>query len=379
MKIAALIPRSILYPTMGFDIMDGLKASLKQAQQPTHEFDIHNIGVAAKEHDVFAKCEQVLMNGADIVVAYINPGIAEYVHELFASNEKILIVLDSGMHLPPRQKLSHAFFISLEGMTCCRLIARQAVEKGFIKNAFTCSFFDAGYRSPLALTNAALQAGGSIEYNHITALKRSDFTVAPLKNYLDQHEGTGVLAAFCGDMAEDFFIHGAQAGLFSSNAVFASPFTAEEIWLDKIPYPNGVVHTAVTWARNLDNEENRQFKLAMEKPAKANIFSVIAWEAGLIISAINNLSDPRAAINKIESLVLNSPRGKVLVNPTSHYTESPIYNAEIVQSSNGHCEVVMKEEMQHAETERQLLMKDVEIFGDQLNNSWYNAYPCLES
>lgn len=378
MNISLLIPRSVLYPSMGFDIVDGIRAGLKQAGVDDPRFDIHNIGVAARDQDIFARCEQVLMNGADIVVAYINPATVEYVHGLFESNGKLLLVLDSGMHLAPHSKLSHAFFVSQEGILCCRATANLALKAGYKQNAFTCSFYDAGYRGPLAFSNATEYNGGSISFNHVTALKRSEFTLQPLKEHLSNHSGQGVFAAFCGDMAEDFYRSVGETELFRHAAVFGSPYMAEEVWLDKIPYPGGKITAAVTWARSLDNPENKVFREVLNKPGKANIFSVIAWEAGILLSQA--LSVSVESVPEIWSnSTFNSPRGKVRMNPETHYLEAPVYQCEVIESEDGHCKVQVLAEITSLEGEREQLRKDVGIYGAQTNNSWHNAYPCLES
>ena len=378
MNISLLIPRSVLYPTMGFDIVDGIKESLKKAGVDDPRLTINNIGVATREQDVFASCEQALMNGADIVVAYINPSTAEYVHGLFAASDKILLVLDSGMHFLPQNKLSNAFFISMEGMLCCRETANIAVKSGFTHNIFTCSFYDAGYRGPLSFCNALENNGGQVSFNHVTALKRSEFTVEPIKEQIALREGQGILAAFCGDMAMDFYGSLGEINPDGKAAVFGSPFMIEEVWLDKIPYPGQKITAVSSWARSLENTENKEFKQILSKPGKANIFSVIAWEAGILLSYV--ISGPvESVIDSWSSSEFNSPRGHVRMNPDTHYLESPVYQCEVTESENGFCKLVVVSEISSANEEREQLLKEIKTYGDQTTNSWHNAYPCLES
>lgn len=378
-NISILIPRSVLYPTIGFDIVDGIRAGLKHTGVEDVKFDIHNIGLATKDGDVFARCEQVLLNGADIVVAYINPSTAEYVHSLFANSGKLLLVLDSGMHLAPVKPLSHAFFISLEGSLCCRVAARLAVEAGKERCAFTCSFFDAGYRGALAFSSSVIHSGGGIHFNHVTALKRSEFDLTPVKEHLSENPSNGLLAAFCGDMAEDFYKHGADLGLFADYTVFASPYMAEEVWLDKIAYPGGNVVTAVTWGRELDNAVNREFIGMMDKPGKANIFSVLGWEAGYLLGQVPAGADVSEVLTTWSGIAFDSPRGPVAMNADTGYLETPVYRAEVTRADNGNCRLQVYVPVEFLDEERKLLWKDIESFGSQINNSWHNAYPCLDS
>ncbi|WP_341907943.1 ABC transporter substrate-binding protein [Fluviicola taffensis] len=378
MNISLLIPRSVLYPSMGFDIVDGIKESLKKAGVNDPRFDINNIGVAARDQDIFASCEKVLMNGADIVVAYINPSTAEYVHGLFEANNKILLVLDSGMHFLPQNKLSNAFFISLDGMLCCRATTNLAVNAGYLQNIFTCSFYDAGYRGPLSFSNALEKSGGHVSFNHVTALKRSEFTLEPIKEHLAQNTEQGILAAFCGDMALDFYKSLSETASIKDTAVFGSPFMIEEVWLDKIPYSGQKITAVSSWARALDNPENITFKEVLNKPGKANVFSVIAWEAGILLSMV--LEAPvESVINIWSTCEFNSPRGSVRMNPDSNYLESPIYQCEVIEGENGFCALNIVNEIASANDEREQLISEMKAYGDQTSNSWHNAYPCLES
>ena len=378
MNVSVLVPRSVLYPSMGFDIVDGLRAGIQFEGASAPHFDIHNIGIAAKEQEIFSRCEQALMNGADIVVAYMNPTTVEFVHGLFEANDKILLVLDSGMHFPHPKLFSNAFFISLQGIICCNLIAKQAVESGFEKSAFTCSFYDAGYRSPLAFSNSLQAAGGGIQFNHITQLKRSDFSLQALDEFVNNNSDSSILAAFCGDMTEDFFSHGAKTDLFQKSVVFSSPYTVEEVWLDKIAYPGGKVTACATWARQLKNKENDAFKAALPKTGKANIFSVIAWEAGMLIAKAMN--KPQTTIQELwSSIKFASPRGSVQMDQATHYMQAPIYLCEVTPTENGMCQLEVINELPDLEDEFENFRKETERFATEDNNSWHNAYPCLES
>jgi branched-chain amino acid transport system substrate-binding protein len=379
-KIGLLLPRSVIYPSINFDIVDGMRAGLLHYGCEESQIVTASIGIAAKNDEVYARCEQLLMDGVDVVVAYVNPSTAEFIHPLFTGSGKMLIVLDSGMHYPSFQKLSNAIFISLQGTLCCRVSARLAVRSGTFANAFTCSFYDAGYRTSLAFTDSLDRAGGSIVFNHVTSLKRSEFSLEPLANHLRENPAHGVLAGFCGDMAEDFFKAGKELDLFAKYTIWGSPYMTEELWLDKMPYPGGSMKTSVTWARSLDNPENQAFKQALNKPGKANIFSVIAWEAAaLIAEAAENLS-AEAATAKWSGNHFQGPRGKLFVNPDTHFVEAPVYLAEVnKQTESEYCRLDILSEADCTEDERALLQENIVLLSNEVLNSWYNAYPCLDS
>ncbi len=376
MKIALLLTRSVIYPSMAFDIMDGFKSSLKKlGVEGKHEIVSSNIGVAGKNEEIYICCEQLLLNNTDIIIAYINPITAEFIHPLFENSGKLLIVLDSGYHFPIfQQKLSNAHFISLEGNLCSRAIVRKAAEEGLQDFAFTCSFYDAGYRPPYTYSTSVEDKGGSITYNHITPLKRSDFSLEPLAGYLEENKDAALLTSFCGDMAEDFFRESSKFKSIISCKIYGSGFTAEEFWLSKIPYPGYNWSSSIPWSLTIVSEENKDFVTTMEniRQNKANIFSLLGWEAALFIEAANEKS--------LDAITIHSPRGKVYMNPVTGFSSAPIYYATVAKNKEtGNCQLEDITEAENLDEERSRLQYHILAVQNVTSNSWFNAYACLES
>lgn len=373
MKIALLLPRSVIYPSISFDIMDGFKQSLKNiGLEGYHEIVSAGIGVAAKHEEIYARCEQFLLEGADIIIGYINPLAAEFIHSLFESSDKTLIVLDSGYHFPAFQgKLSHANFISLQGSLCTRVIVNQAIEQGYKNFAFTCSFYDAGYRPSYIYATAVEEKGGTIGFNHVTSLRRADFTLKPLTEYLEQEKETAVLTTFCGDMADDFFSGSHE--ITGNHSIYGTGFTSEEVWLKKIAYPGKDWNSAVAWSQTLQTPENETFvkTLNSNKEGKANLFSLLGWEAALFIGLENS---------RFDDISINSPRGKVWMNPENRFTEAPVYYATVGEDKNtGNCLLKDVKMASVTETERESLKINIQAMQNVEVNTWLNAYACLES
>lgn len=376
MKIALLLTRSVIYPSMSFDIMDGFKSALKKiGTEEKHEIVSSNIGVAGKNEEIYVCCEQLLLNDTDIVVAYINPLTAEFIHPLFENSGKLLIVLDSGYHFPDFQgKLSNAYFISLEGNLCSRAIVRKAKEEGCDSFAFTCSFYDAGYRPPYTFSTAVEDNGAMITHHHVTPLQRSDFSLDSLSEYLEEHKDVALLTSFCGDMAEDFFRESSKFNSLKSCKTYGSGFTAEELWLSKIPYPGYDWSCSIPWATNLESKENEDFMITMEniRSKKANIFSLLGWEAALLIEAINKKTS--------DSITILSPRGKISINPETGFSEAPIYFATVAKNKEtGNCILENSVEIKNLNEERNRLQYHIDAVQHTKSNSWFNAYACLES
>jgi len=336
-----------------------------------HEIVSAGIGVAAKHEEIYDHCEQFLLSGTDVIIGYMNPLAAEFIHPLFESSGKTLIVLDSGYHFPKFQKLRNAWFISLQGSLCTRVIVQKAIENGFRDFAFSCSFYDAGYRPSYVYAAAVEEKGGSIVFNHITSLRRADFTLEPLKEFLKKEPQTAVLASFCGDMAEDFFT--GSSGMFGSGTVYGTGFTSDETWLNKITYPGYDWSTAVAWSEELQIPENEVFVGIMNKmkEGKANLFSLLGWEAAQFIGLENT---------NFDSMTINSPRGTITINPENGFTEANVYYANVSKDeATGTCLLQNLQTASVTESEREGLKSNIQDLQNIEANTWLNAYACLES
>ncbi|GEN76085.1 hypothetical protein CHA01nite_18250 [Chryseobacterium hagamense] len=337
-----------------------------------HEIVSAGIGIAAKNEEIYDHCEQFLLAGTDIIIGYMNPFSAEFIHPLFEASGKTLIVLDSGYHFPKfSEKLSNAWFISLQGGLCTRMITQKAIDDGFRNFAFTCSFYDAGYRPAYVYAAAAEEKGGSIVFNHITSLKRSEFTLKPLAEFLEKRPETAVLATFCGDMAKDFFEGSIDMAGYCK--IYGTGFTSDETWLEKISYPGYEWTAAVAWSRNLNIPENEIFVNIMDgiKDGKANLFSLLGWEAAQFIGMENTVFD---------SMTINSPRGKVLMNPENRFSEAKIYYTTVSKDEDtGTCLLKDIQVASGIESERKGLKRNIEYIRTVEANTWLNAYACLES
>lgn len=376
-----LLPRSVIYPTMNFDMMNGLKYGLADKGMNDVVIKTENIGLAADDKLIYAACEKLLFDGCAVVAGYMNAASAEKLQPLFAAANALLIALDAGYLYPSSMnQLPNVFYVSLQGALCCRLAAKTAQVDGHKKFAFTGSFYDAGYRGIHAFHRGVEEGDGAITFNHITPLKRADFTIEPLVKHLAEPKADAVLAAFCGDMMQDFFAGAANEHVFEHHPVYASPFMGEEQWLAQSMYPGVDMKTCVTWASTLDNEANKHFITTMTgNKQRANIFSVIGWEASLLMAAIISSGDTADSIHVLEGMQYNGPRGAVTIDAATHQCYAPVYEAWIQKNeATGNCILAPIRESPYTEQQRKQLEHDINNFTGT-TTSWHNAYACLDS
>jgi branched-chain amino acid transport system substrate-binding protein len=376
MTIGVLVPRSGLFPSISFDLVEGIRAGLADRGLSDAVLSVENIGYANDDTVISAMCEKLLMNGADVVAGYVNPSTAEALNPLFKAAGKIFIALDAGYHLPSGfDSLSNVISISLQGAFCCRMLASVAREHGASSVVCATSFYDAGYRSGLAYTTGIHDNGGSVLFHHITHLKKSEFTLEPLSHFLDAQPADAILASFCGDMAEDFFSHARQKELYNKAPMYCSPFMAEETLLDSLEYIGKDMYTVVPWSRELLNNENTAFKEAMSKRNRgANVMSLLGWEAALAVNEIKDRSQKECA-----GIELDSPRGKIRCGTSVRISEAPVYSGKITQGNGGYSRLVPREQDKTAIGQvREQWYNTITQASKVQMDTWHNAYLCIE-
>jgi branched-chain amino acid transport system substrate-binding protein len=381
-QIGLLMPRSAIYSTINFDFVDGLKASLANLGITSVEIKTAGIGVGGSDKEIYTACEKLLFDGAEIIAGYINPVTAEMIQPLFINGGALFIMLDSGYHIPsPKYKQENIFSLSLDGTVACKLIPKLAAQKGDTSFAFTCSYYDAGYRAAFGFFQGVTDAGSEIVFNHVTKLLKKEFTIEPLTGFLKDHAATAIMAACCGDMTVDLFGSMEAEDEYARHHIYASPFVAEEVWLAKAPYPGTPVTAIVPWARSIANTENETFIAALKKRNRiANLFSVLSWEAGRLIAKALESDNTTDRITLLEGYSFKSPRGTIKMDKETHKSHAPLYEAAIAENeADGMCLLVPGHEINAADIneERAKLEHEAATLEGNLT-SWLNVYGCLD-
>ena len=379
-KIGLLLPQSVIYPSINFDLVNGFRNALESLGIADVELRTESIGTGATDKLIYGACEKMLMDGVRIIVGYVNPTTALKLVPLFENGNGIFLSLDAGYHyLPEIKKLNNIFFLSLQGALGSRMVTTTAITDGYNKLAYTGSYYEAGYRSVYAFYKAAEDKQAVVTFSHVAPLKRKEFTLAPLQDYIHNNGNDAVFASYCGDMLQDFCIAASSQNIFSGRALYGSSFMAEEQWLEQCPYPGTDIKVCVPWARSLSNAANEQFKEQMlAKKSKVNIFSLLGWEAGIVAAAIfGDYTD--AALTRLEGFTFNSPRGIVQLDAQTHQCHAPMYNAVILKEDlSDRCKLVISGEASHTNEQRKLQENDIWQAAGAYT-SWLNAYGCLES
>jgi branched-chain amino acid transport system substrate-binding protein len=339
-RIGVLLPRSVEYPSMSFDLLDGLRLNLKQ-RGGDYQFYTENIGFGEDHDATNARAEKlVLQDDVDLIVAYSTSLNAEMLYAFAESANKPFLFLDAGMELfeaPAHRLCRH---ITLQGLMCCQHLGAQAGANDN-RTILATSFFDGGYRSSWVLSNAVAASGGSVAGHFVSQFREEDFTLAPLLEQIKQCDAQAVTASFS-SYFDGLFMKALGQADISQRAVhfYCGPFMADEQLLGAIDFPGGNFPTVVPWATGIDTAANQLFKntIQKEKNKTANIFHLLGWDAAFVVEKI--LAD---GISSVDDWSFDSPRGTVHFHPDTHNAYAPVYEGRIDRNEEGKCCLVLGE------------------------------------
>lgn len=384
LRTGILMPRSTLYPSLGIDLLNGIKQSLKQ-QQVFDEVKllIDNIGFGTDEPEIYTKAEKMLLQeDADIVIVCADSRIAEMLQPLFTASNKILLVVNFGASFPDTWQpapttithtLNFAFNAGLTGKLAAEETNKQAV------NAI--SYYDGGYRQCFSMLNSHQQNGGVPRFNHITHLKLDEFTLQPIAEFLEQNSDVQtLLCLFSGDQAIRFYQEVQPLQTAHNLHLYVSPMMLDDALKPLLGNDLSLNNISgyIPWHASLENEQNRLFQsfytAATGQPA--NYFSLLGWDAGLLLHEMVQRSsageaNAAALVKSMNGISLNSPRGWLKIDPATQQTYGPAWLAR----SNDHFNITIGPACNDVENEWTGFTKVQMAPGE--SSSWRNTYLCI--
>lgn len=332
MNIGILLPRSDIHPGIGLEFMDGLKTSLNGITPAIPvQFYAEGVGFGGMEKDVYQKAEKlVMMDGVDILLAFIDERILDLILPLANASGKLLVVINAGANCPQnwvpqpnvvRLTLQHAFLSWLSG----KLAGAEENKKA----ALATTFYDCGYLHTAKMVTGLTQAGGTVAYNYISKrLYREGLDISDLNNFLLANtDTTNLCCIFDAWPASLFYALLNETEYADKLHLFCSPMMFESRALENAGAGFKFnIDGYVPWHITLDNAANKNFYTIYKQKTKKDpsIFSLLGWEAGLLIGMVEaksggDYADGGAIVKQLGNVELDSPRGKMILDATTQF------------------------------------------------------------
>jgi branched-chain amino acid transport system substrate-binding protein len=389
LRTGILLPRSTLFPSLGLDILNGIKNYLKKHKLSDDvKLITDNIGFGVNEQEVYAKTEKMLLQeDVDIVVLCADTKITEMLQPLFTASNKILLAVNFGANFPESwQPAPTTITHSLNFCLHARFTGMLAANENNKQAANVVSYFDGGYRQCYSMLQSHQENGGEPVFNYITAHKAAEFTLAPLAEFLEQNSKVNtLLCLFAGDMAEMFYREVSPLQKKYKLNLYVSPMMMEASLIDGLGDAFSIenVKGFIPWHAALNNPANNIFKETVSSAGHvANYFSLLGWETGMLLNEILRLNNAgninaKTIVKSLTETSFDSPRGWMKIDAATQYSYGPSYLATFKKNmpagSGG--EISIGDEKENIDAAWTAFTNEKLPPGE--SSSWRNTYLCI--
>lgn len=382
MKIGVLHPRSKAHPGIMVDFVEGIKTALQHHQlNQKVQLISESIGFGGNEKEVYEKAEKLLLlEGADVLVAFVDLRILEIIKPLLYASGKLVLVVNPGANYPenwvPQLNIVN---LTLQHGFLCWLTGKLAAQMNKTNAATATTFYDGGYLHIAAMVENFVKAGGNITYNYVNNQHYDDaFDIKPLTDYLSSDKTTNSLLCVFDSLPASLFY--SRLNIYDgagSLHLFVSPMMLEQKALENMAggfkFP---VEGYLPWHAEIENNANKEFMNSYLQQTKrvATVFSLLGWEAGLILQQVflhsnEHYPDGVEIAGKLAGGKINSPRGEMKLDPETNYFIAPVYKCSVPQNSG-------KRSIHFIENPEKEWKAFVEIPTEGVSSGWTNTYLC---
>ena len=348
MTVGILLPLSNTHVGMSKDFVDGFNSLLKLKERSgAVTIKKESVGLGGMEKEVYARAEKLLVSDdVDILIAYIDEKVTSMIYSLVQATGKLLIVVNPGANHPlnwiAQPTVIH---LNLQHAFLCWLTGRLAAASDNKKAAYASSFYDCGYLHSADMAKNFMNAGGTIQYNYINnQVYDENFEISQLTDFLTLNpDCTSIIAVYDEKPASLFYDRLNKHKSDHPLHLYGSPMMMTEKALEQTGEAfNFSVEGYLPWQPDMDTESNQNFIKSCTRPA--SIFSVLGWEAAMIIDEImtsykDDLQEGEAMVEHLKKSALQGPRGVMkLDTETLYYTTAFGRFNQQAGSTNGEVE-----------------------------------------
>ncbi len=342
MKIGVLYPRTQPHTDIMADFAEGIKTVLKH-HQLNNEVELISeiVGFGGNEKEVYEKVEKLLtLEGADILVAYIDLRVISILEPLLQASGKVVIIVNPGANYPENWiPQPNIVYLTLQHSFLCWLTGLLAAKNGKGDAVIATSFFDAGYLHIASLTKGFINGGRDIRYNYVNnSLYNETFEIKALTDFLAaEKEINDLLCVLDTSPASLFYDRLNKYEESSRLHLYVSPMMLEQqAWKANGSGFNFLIEGYLPYHAASAGKANTEFRDIYTKQTKKepSFFALQGWETGLLIQEIfdnckDNYTEGAFIADHLATTVIASPRGELKLDKGSHFFIAPVYKAEI--------------------------------------------------
>jgi branched-chain amino acid transport system substrate-binding protein len=383
LDVGVLLPRSTIYPQLGEQMLAGMRLRFEQDENQVAGRPVRLLAedIGFGQSLIEAKAQKLLnADRATLVVGAANSNLARALHKTLYDNQRFLVLANVGANIPRRAEQSPFLFQhSLSHWQANWALGDWAGHSQGRRGFMALSFYDSGYDAPYAFRAGFERVGGEVVGTGLSHVPPAQATFGPLFAQIDDARPDFVYASYSGPLAVDFVRAYADSGFAGRIPLIGSAFLVDEAILPAQGTTALGIRTAFPWVTGMDGAMYESFAAARgEQPDQMpDAFTMLGFEtADLIVGAagavdgdLDQIDQFRAAMRHAE---IASPRGRLLMNPETQHTLSPIFLREVRRRGTLSGNVVISRLGTGAEDDPQ-----IQSLQSKPRTGWLNTYLCV--
>lgn len=373
-KIAVLLPRSDMFPTLGMDFLNGLRMPFREINEAySPKFLIESIGNGADDELLQRVEKMILQENADALVLFSGFFMLEKIVAIANSYQKPVIHVSlGGRALKSMHKSPYVLYQSLNLTQSSYAAGKYAAENIGKKGALLCSFYDGGYHMTEGFVSGFTDHGGEMVYNYVSQLDYSQDDFRSMVDGLNATQPEVAFALFSYKEARRVMEVLNESGL-DDLKIMALPLMVDESTAVGGINPQNIQSVA-SWAFDDNSIEMNSFKDDYEgsHSVMPNLFALLGNEVGTVLagSLKSEGAIPKQIGAYMASKTIPSPRGELRYTEL-HESLPKAFKVRQLSVKDGKCHNNLVSGIDVRESE--LINKKME---ELPNNGWKNPYIC---
>jgi len=339
------MPYSGVYPFYAQHIMTGLLCAVSEINLKASDFEFVPVytGQGSVQATLEAAQKLVFFEGVDLLIGMVNIKALDELRPILENHQKIGLFFDFGELVPRIEGFgNHIFNISAKLWQSQYALGQWAVKEFGANGQMVSPIYEAGFNLNTSFLQGAASSGTDSLRSFVLPEALANKDVLNLESFfkaIDIETPAFVHAIFTGKMGNQFLAQWRNSKFYDAIPLLTVENMAYSDMLEDVQDLNLKFYSSSLWQKTSQTKENLAFVKNFENLGKqqANIFGMMGYEAGLVLSNISSLirkGDVQGAIQVLKTKDIIGPRGTLNLQTQSAQQFSLVDINKIITNKN---------------------------------------------
>jgi branched-chain amino acid transport system substrate-binding protein len=365
-----------MFPTLGLDLMNGLKLAFKNSgtEEMNPNFIVEGIGNAAGPNLIKVAEKMILQDGVTMVLGFCGSHQLEELVTIFKNYKKPLIRIDLGGSVLREVEISPYVVHQTLGLWQSAYETGRYGARTFGKKvSVIASIYDGGYQISECFAQGLKSDDGEVASYYVGPMDYKSEDFSGMVREIEEVQPNFIYALFSYKEGTKIFKALANSKINGKIPILATPvMTDETINTEDLNIKN--VQSIATWSFEAEDPAMQTFvaQYKSEYDNKPNVIGLLGYETGLAIcSCITSEGNIDRKIGEtLQEKTIESPRGTIRYNAMFE-SQADSFKLREFQFDQGRYLNNVVDSLDASYSE-----KLYEAFKDIPNGAWQNPYIC---